>query len=302
MFNLMNMTQLSDLLNKSLQLVERTHNQESISNIDKDILLSNIRKLYDIVLELPTQKANKVIETTVPDVTLPQDPVVESAPTITAEAENIPDFQPKYIPHDPVPFEIESSEVVSTHVDALKIPEPQVIETIVKEDPIKNEPIEPVVEVVVPVVEDVVKNPKPSFDDLVDKVKEQFNQPSKPQPTVSVTDDDDDELPVFFSDLKFDKLFDSEYARELSEKLSASKVDDIGRSMGLNEKIFTVNALFGGDSSAFDKTINKLQACNTFDEAKMYITEEIAPKYDWLSAEKFKKAKEFIKLVKRKFA
>ncbi|GAB1397305.1 hypothetical protein MASR1M65_20840 [Saprospiraceae bacterium] len=80
------------------------------------------------------------------------------------------------------------------------------------------------------------------------------------------------------------------------------KVDDINKAMGLNEKIFTINELFGGDNASFDQAIKTLQSFATFDQAKEYIIQSIAPQYDWLSPQKFKKAKEFIKIVKRKFA
>ena len=150
--------------------------------------------------------------------------------------------------------------------------------------------------------EPIVVPDKPSFDDLVNKVKEQFSNNPKPQTIQSVTEDDDDDgVPVFFSDFEFDKLFDSDYARELSEKLSNGKLDNIEKAMGLNEKIFTVNELFGGDRIAFETALHDLQAMNNFETAKVYITERLASKYEWMSPGKFKKAKEFVKLVKRKF-
>lgn len=282
----MNMNELIDLLKKSLQLTEAASREQTLSNIEKDILLSNIRKMYDLTLELQTgtkiqiqphepEKAPSVVELN----TAPAPAVVDSA-DIEPIAEKPAQEQNS---ENPAEQSISEAEVVATESHPIVTPaEPEVAEVIEEE------------------ITPPAPKPQPSFDELVSKVKEQFNEPKQKQ--VLVAPEEEDDVPVFFSDLKFDKLFDTEYARELSERLSAARIDDIGRAMGLNEKIFTVNELFKGDSGAFDAAVRTLQSFATFDQAKQYIVAELAPKYEWLSPEKFKKAREFIKIVKRKFA
>ncbi|HNA42093.1 MAG TPA: hypothetical protein PLP81_08375, partial [Saprospiraceae bacterium] len=48
------MTQLTELLRKSLQIAETASREQHLSTIEKDLLLSNIRKMYDLLLEWPS--------------------------------------------------------------------------------------------------------------------------------------------------------------------------------------------------------------------------------------------------------
>lgn len=317
----MNMTQLTELLRKSLQIAETASREQHLSTIEKDLLLSNIRKMYDLLLEWPShasvnpteRKNTEPAHNAIPDTTVhtrqesvdykPAPTIDETVHTNTQEQEPAPTLpvqtEQTTAPTPTIETTITKQEetVIAEEVKQNPTPEPSttlqsspesakdvVIETVMAEE-VKEEP---------------ASKAKPSFDDLVKKVKEQFDGTEK-KPTY-VAPEDDDDVPVFFSDLKFDKLFDTEYARELSERLGAAKVDDINKAMGLNEKIFTINELFGGDNASFDQAIKTLQSFATFDQAKEYIIQNIAPQYDWLSPQKFKKAKEFIKIVKRKFA
>jgi hypothetical protein len=99
----------------------------------------------------------------------------------------------------------------------------------------------------------------------------------------------------------FSELFDFKEAKELSEKLSAMPIKDLTKAMGLNEKIFTINELFGGDSKAFDTALKTLNTFNSFDQAKAYLSDNFAGKYDWASKAHKKKAITFIKLVRRRY-
>lgn len=71
--------------------------------------------------------------------------------------------------------------------------------------------------------------------------------------------------------------------------------------MGLNERIFTVNELFGGDQSVFDNIVATLNELRTFADAKNYLIQNVAGKYNWASKDRKSKAKNFIKLVKRRY-
>ena len=48
------MNEIKELLNKCLSLVSHTQDNAYVSNIDKDMLLSNMRKMYDITLAIKT--------------------------------------------------------------------------------------------------------------------------------------------------------------------------------------------------------------------------------------------------------
>ncbi|MEL6865176.1 MAG: hypothetical protein AAFP19_12185 [Bacteroidota bacterium] len=96
-------------------------------------------------------------------------------------------------------------------------------------------------------------------------------------------------------------LFEQKEAKELSEKLSEQPIKDLSKAMGLNDKYLTLNELFGGDQKVFDETIKALNGMSNFDEAKAYLAANIAGKYDWSNKNKKKKARHFIKLVRRRY-
>lgn len=113
----------------------------------------------------------------------------------------------------------------------------------------------------------------------------------KPQPKVE---------PIVVEE-EHDILFEQKEAKELSDKLSSMPITDLKKSMGLNEKILTINELFGGDNKAFDKALTDLNALDSFQAAKTYMSQNLAGKYEWASTKKKKKAQIFIKLVRRRY-
>jgi hypothetical protein len=102
-------------------------------------------------------------------------------------------------------------------------------------------------------------------------------------------------------DEKLLEIFSLGKTSELSEKLSSIPVADIKKAIGLNDRIFTINELFGGDKDLFNKTLEHLNGLEDFEQAKDYLLKHIAVKYDWSTKDNLKKAKRFIKVVKRRF-
>ena len=97
------------------------------------------------------------------------------------------------------------------------------------------------------------------------------------------------------------EIFAVKQSQELSERLSQLPIDDIWSAMGLNERIFTQNELFGGNHEDFKNTVQQLNELNTFEEAKKLLAEGAAAKYEWASDSRAKIAKNFIRLINRKY-
>lgn len=98
-----------------------------------------------------------------------------------------------------------------------------------------------------------------------------------------------------------DELFKIKKANEISEKLSQLPISDLNKAMGVNEKIYVKNELFGGDHSVFDQVIKKLNSLESFEDAKDFLSSEIAYTYEWVNPDKKNKAKNFIQLVYRRY-
>lgn len=99
----------------------------------------------------------------------------------------------------------------------------------------------------------------------------------------------------------FETLFSLETGNEISDKLSMSPIKDVAKAMNINERIFTIKELFGGNQESFDTTMNKLNGFSTYDEATKFLSEEIVETNGWLEPSKTKKVKTFLKLVARKY-
>ncbi len=103
------------------------------------------------------------------------------------------------------------------------------------------------------------------------------------------------------SGAEYEALFEHKEASDLSEKLSQAPIRNLTKAMGLNEKIFTINELFGGEKEVFNEAMKTLDTFTTFEEAKAYLSRHIAHKYNWARKNKKNKAKNLIKLIRRRY-
>lgn len=97
------------------------------------------------------------------------------------------------------------------------------------------------------------------------------------------------------------ELFEQKEVKEISEKLSQSPIKDLSKIMGINDKLHTISELFGGDAKLYEQTMTTLNGFHNFEEAKHFLLENIATRYDWTLKTRKEKAKEFIKLVRRRY-
>lgn len=97
------------------------------------------------------------------------------------------------------------------------------------------------------------------------------------------------------------ELFKFESVNELSDKLSRAPISDLTKSMGINEKIFTVQELFGGDSSLFNNAMESLDKLSSLEQARDYLVQNVAVAQNWGAEGKIKKAANFIKLISRRY-
>jgi len=96
-------------------------------------------------------------------------------------------------------------------------------------------------------------------------------------------------------------LFEEKQAKELSEKLAEQPVADLKKAIALNDRLLLTRELFAGDGKAFESAINALNGFSHFDEAKAYLIEHCVTRYLWLDKKRLEEAKNFIKLVRRRY-
>ena len=101
-------------------------------------------------------------------------------------------------------------------------------------------------------------------------------------------------------DKKIAALFELDHGNDLSERLSLQPTKDLTKAFGINERMLTINELFGQDNTFFEAIIERLNRLPNFEEAK-YVLAQVAEKHGWSNADKRKKAMIFIKQVYRRY-
>ena len=102
------------------------------------------------------------------------------------------------------------------------------------------------------------------------------------------------------NEIDLNALFTFEKVTELSEKLSTAPIKDLMKAMGLNEKFLYIKELFGGDIGNFQAMMNALNEADGLSSAKDHLKELII-QHEWMDKNKIKIAKDFIKLVRRRY-
>lgn len=229
-------------LNKISALTVTGQDDMSLSQLERDLILSYIRDLYEIALD-SSQATSKL--------SVPKIEAVKVAPIEQTVAVQAP---VKIVEEVPVP--------------------------------VVAEPITPTVEMSLPKV-DVPEIAKP-----IEQIPSQEIFQSVSTPKVS----------SLISPEVMAELFAEEKISDLSDKLALSPVKDLTKSMGINERIFTQQELFGNNQQQFNDTLQRLNNCQNFEEAKQYLIENVITTYGWTNENRLKKASTFVKLVKRKFS
>lgn len=95
-----------------------------------------------------------------------------------------------------------------------------------------------------------------------------------------------------------DKL-KGEKSSSLLDNMQKQKINNISKSISLNQRFVFIKELFGGNLDNYDKALNTLDSFNSWEEANQFIEEELAPEYNWdISKES---VAEFNEIIERKY-
>ncbi len=257
----MNLKESKIILSKINLLFENLLVDNKVSSIERDLMLSYVRQFYDEIL-------NDNVTSTVSNIVQVDDEI---------EEEEITTFVP------PVVEKVEPVQEKVTYKKPVIIKIPDSLKDYTSNPETNNQYQAPT-------------PPPPPAPEPVVVPEPVYTQPTATQEATNVNNAVHVNI-----DPKFAELFEFNNSNDVSDKLSAMPIDDLKKSIGLNEKILTINDLYDGDHRLFDKSLDILNSFSTFNEAKVYIAENLAAKFDWTSPMKVKKAKIFIKLIKRRY-
>lgn len=206
----------------------------SVSNIERDLMLSYIQQLYDTFLH---QHSSNSEET-------------EIAP--------------------PPPKTVEKPKQKRTYKPPRIIEIPDSLQNLQQEKPA----------------------PKPTYTPPpAPKAQPTTPEPVVQQPTPSVPADEG----------AFASLFEFKEAKELSEKLSSRPIQDLTKALAINDRLLYMNELFAKDLNSLNDALSQLNRYDRLAEAKPILL-QFAQKYDWMEESRINIAKDFVRLVKRKYS
>jgi hypothetical protein len=267
----MDLIKAQRLLNKIQAFLDNGNGHE-LSRLEKDLIKSYVQQLYDAVtMEDQTHDAGKAIETPLHkghriEPTLKVEPPVihpVDPPKTEPFKQSHTEYTPPVIKHEPQVYpDISSSDTKEKNIE--------------EEAPKEETKYTPVHE------------PKMFEFKPIEPVKENM---TTSKPFVSTNNNDE----------ALNKLFEVQKADEMGSRFSHVPIASIESAMGLNERIFTLNELFGGDKGLFDAWCTKLNSLNSFAEAKNVLMAGPAKDFKWADPERIKMAEQFIRIVSRRY-
>jgi hypothetical protein len=97
----------------------------------------------------------------------------------------------------------------------------------------------------------------------------------------------------------YDKLSAQVTDVSLLSKLRKKPVEDLVKSIGINERYLFTKELFKGNSEAFLQHVRAVNAFNSYEDAQQYLVKEVIPNFNWDANNPA--VNEFLDLVQRRF-
>ena len=256
--------------------------------IELDLIMANIRDLYELVINLHIENIGGAImpkpakEPEAPKAAPPPPPAEPSGPVATQRV------SPSFISIEPAIEKI-------TEPGPPQAPQPPAeIKPEIPEPPAPTF-AEPVMEVIPePIIQETpepIKQEAPVIMPAPEPIAEIQPQPEKPQKIA---------FDLFSSgagSTLADRLREG-HDKSLADKLHEHKVVDLPTTIGINDKFLFINELFEGNMRIYDDVIQKLNSAVTMAQADLLML-DLKIAYNWDSESPT--VKKFVDLVRRKF-
>lgn len=141
-------------------------------------------------------------------------------------------------------------------------------------------------------IEELDEDIHPNQTNLLDAIEEHVDEEEEAEPPI-------DNVVQENSSSINDKFASDAPEKTLADKLSRQPIKDLKAAIGLNQKFLFMNDLFEGDNEIFHDAINKINSCNTLDEAIEHIDGNLVSAYSW--DKESNSVLNFMDLVERRF-
>jgi hypothetical protein len=213
--------------------------------------------------------------------------IIQLYDAVTSEGATIQEEKPKQKEYTPIQVVPPSPPVAPIHeMPKYEPPKPVVNEIVTPK--VQDIPLEIKVPVQEPIEVVTKTEPTPVHIPIVEIIKEAVLV-EKPQPTPMDTSEN------------LAKLFEQPAVEEMSGRFSHIPIANIESALGLNERIFTLNDLFGGNRAMFESTCAELNELGSFAQARDLLLQGPARQFNWAHPERIKMAEHFIRIVSRRY-
>lgn len=238
--------------------------KERIPRIEMDILMGNVRKLYEQLYQLSKKYDSAPVtnmETFIPEPEKEKVAVVE-------------------------PQEIKIQEITTVRQEVFISAESVEPGPVLFKEETKTEKVEVIAEVIVKQEEPVVKayskkavaakSAASLFEDF-ETVGDKFEE----QPTIH------------------DKISKSKEEQSIIDKLNLTPVSDLKKAIGINEKFGFINDLFDGSLNDYSTVVDRLNSLGNFAEAEQVLNTDLAIKFN--NKRDSRSYLEFYQLIRRRY-
>jgi len=264
---------IKGLIDEKLEVIQEQFSiikeyEGKIPIIEVDLLMTSIRDLYELLLNLQQESMSIVIPKPAPQpktskVTPPPAPVTKDN---LQEEIPVPAEEPVKEPVEEVQPVIGSDAPVRLSPNIISM------EPVLEEEPPVSEPPEP---------------PPSEYEEEQD-----HNQTHEKYQRITV-----DLFSEGSGNTLADRLSEGKDKR-IADKLQENKTNDLRTTIGINDKFLFINELFEGNMGIYDEAIQKLNAGSTMAQADLLLL-DLKIVYNWDSESPT--VKKFVELVRRKF-
>ncbi len=265
-----------------------------IPQIELDIIMSNVRDLYEYLTELnkinnlrksqqpvevspeimeklavskkeKTEKKqdDEITETPVEPPKVTEVPPVEKSETVTIEIKNVADEIP-VVEEEKVDLEYKKESTAD-------------ITELVNEEPVTDEIKTPDI---------IIENKEEKTEVKKQEEKKETKKASKSEKAAIIdlfAETDKTSLSDKFKDEKKslnEKLGEEKKEKSVADKIQKKPIKDLKTAIGINDKFIFINELFKGSLQDYNKAIESINALSSGNEAFAFI-EELKEKYKW---------------------
>jgi hypothetical protein len=293
---------IKGLIDEKLEVIQEQFSiikeyEGKIPIIEVDLLMTSIRDLYELVLNLQFENTGGVILKPAPQPKTPKTTPPRAPVTVHNLVEEIP-----------APAEEPAREPVKETLPEIEPVAPvRLSPNIISMEPVKED--EP--EIVPPPVEEYVPfTPQPPVTPIGKPAQEPPEPaPEEPPAPVEEAEQDHDQPSEKYRRISFDLFsegtgntladrYSEKQEKRIADKHQESKIIDLRTTIGINDKFLFINELFEGNMRIYDEAVQKLNESTTMAQADIMLL-DLKIVYNWDSESPT--VKKFVELVRRKF-